>query len=262
MKIKIRAQTFLKITEEAFIRDVKAKSEKGKNYDLSKSNTFIAILEQSNGHKRVYQMMGIEHNGKHYISALPSPPHLYLTTAIELYELAESRKLENFPKCGKNNNDSNLYLLEFEPGYTHECYTDYIKARIASIIMLVSTVENFMNQVIPIDFVFEKIENKKAKRYNHEKIENDISFKCKLEQVLPLAINQPNFWFNKSKELKVVNELYRHRKEFIHLKTKSEVEWKRYSNAFSDMLKFDLLKAINTIINIINEIEENFFEVK
>lgn len=262
MKIIIPAQTYLKITEEAFNRDVKAKSEKGNNHYLPKSNNFIAIVEYPNGEKRFCSFLGVEHKGKQYLSALPSPAHLYLTTALELYELAEQRKSEDFPKCGKQDNDSNLYLLEVEPGYTHEGYTDYIKARIASIIMLVSTLENFMNEVIPNDFIFEKIEKEKVKRYNHKKIEDIISFKDKLEQVLPKAINQANFWSTRTKELKIINELYKHRKEFIHLKTKSDEEWDGYSNVFSHMLKFDLLKAINTTINIINAIEKNYIETE
>ena len=235
----------------------------GTNIDPSnRNNKFIGVIKHKDGNNRVYQLLGIEHEDRFYISALPSPTQLYLTTALELYEISEQRKSINFKNCGKQSNDSNVYLLDFDEGYTHECYTDYIKSRISSIIMLVSTLENFMNQVIPEDFVYSKEVKGEVRKYNHRKIEDNISFMEKLQFVVPAAINQIDFWNNKAQELESLIELYKHRKEFIHLKTKSEEEWKRYSDVFSQMLKFDILNAITITIGIINAIEKNFIETE
>ncbi len=260
MKIKIPAQISLNITDEAFNRDVKSNSMKGSAQDFQESKNLIAIYEHSESNRKVYQMLDVESKGNKYVSALPSPTHLFLTSAIELFELSEYRKLKDFPECSTPMNESNLFLLNFEPGYTHECYTDYIKARISCIILLVSTIENFMNQVIPNDFIFEREEKSELKRYNKKKIERVISFKDKLEQVIPKAIKNEDFWTTRNIELSNILTLYQHRKEFIHLKTKSEDEWKRYSDVFRSMLDFDLLRAINTVISIINQIEDDFIE--
>lgn len=262
MKIKIPAQTSMKITEDAYNRDIKAKSKIGEDNSLSETNNFIAIAAHLNEEKRVYQALSIEHEGNQYLSVLPSPTHLYLSTALEMYQLSEQIKSDKFPKCGKRDKNSNVFLLDFEPGFTHECYTDYLKARITSIIMLISTLENFMNQVVPDNFVYEKSEKGEVKRYNHKEIENSVSFKEKLEKVLPQSINQKKFWSNKIKEFEILNQLYKHRKEFIHLKTKSKEEWRRYSDVFSYMLNFDILESIHTTINIMNLIEEKCVEIE
>lgn len=128
--------------------------------------------------------------------------------------------------------------------------------------MLVSALESFMNQIIPNNFAYTKKDKNGQKNYNHTKIENGISFKEKLEFVVPLAINQENFWKARCKDLDIINELYNHRKNMIHLKTKSKNELERYSEVFSEMLAFDLLKAINATINIFNSIEDNFVEIE
>jgi len=259
MKIKIPAQTKLNITESAF-HDVKENTKNEYNNVISGKNKFIAVAEHHTGEKKVYQMLGIDHEGKKYVSVLPSPTHLFLTTAVELFELSEKRKSIDFNECSKKDKNSNLYLLDFNAGYTHECYTDYLKARIASIIMLISSLENFMNQKIPDDFIYERLEKGKFKRYNHKKIEAHISFKEKLEHILPKAINNLTFWESRDEELEIIFNLYNQRKIFIHLKTNSEEEWKMYSEPFEKMISFDLLNAIKTIINTVNAIEENFFE--
>lgn len=260
MKIKIPAQTNLGITEKAFNRDVKGNSKSVYNEKTVGTNNFIAVAEHESGERKVYQMLGIDFEGKKFVSALPSPTHLFLTTAIELFELSEKRKSVDFNECGKKDKNSNIHMLYFNPGYTHECYTDYLKARITSIIMLISSLENFMNQKIPNDFVYEKNEKGKLKRYNHKKIEARISFKEKLEFILPKAINNLTFWDRKTEELEIIFKLYDQRKTFIHLKTNSEEEWKMYSEPFAKMISFDLLKAIKTIINTVNAIEKDFFE--
>jgi len=259
MKIKIPAQTKLNIAESA-LRDVKENTRNDYNEFKSGNNKFIAVAKHHTGGKKVYQMLGIDHEGKKYVSVLPSPTHLFLTTAIELFELSEKRKSIDFIECAKKDKNSNLFLLDFNAGYTHECYTDYLKARIASIIMLISSLENFMNQKIPNDFVYEKYEKGKLKRYNHKKIEAHISFREKLEFIIPKTINNLTFWETKTEELEIIFKLYDQRKTFIHLKTNSEEEWKMYSESFDKMISFDLLKAIKTIINTVNAIEKDFFE--
>lgn len=261
MKIKIPAQTKLNVSENV-LRDVKENTRSEQNKFTNGKNKFIAVAEHHTGEKKFYQMLGIDYEGRKYVSVLPSPTHLFITTAIELFEISEKRKSIDFKECGKKDKNSNLYLLDFNAGYTHECYTDYLKARIASIIMLISSLENFMNQKIPDNFIYEKFEKGKLKKYNHKKIEASISFKEKLEQILPIAINNLTFWGNKKRELEIIFKLYDQRKTFIHLKTNSEKEWKMYSESFDKMISFDLSEAINTIINTVNSIEKDFFEIE
>lgn len=262
MKVKIPPHADPIIAKESLDKISQAKSGNNDNFNHKNSNNYIVIAKHEGKKERVYQMLGIKHNEKQYISVLPSPTHLFLTSSIEFFELSEKIKSEDFIKFSKQGNDTNLFLLDFKYGCTNQSYTSYIKAVTSSIIMLVSALESFMNQIIPNNFSYKKEEKNGEKNYNHNKIENGISFKEKLEFVVPLAINQKDFWSTRSENLNIINELYNHRKNMIHLKTKSEDELNRYSVIFSKMLSFDLLKAIDATINIFNSIEEDFVEIE
>jgi len=241
-------------------RDVIDNSLKGKDKILPDSNNLIGIVEHGNGDQRVYQILGVDYNGVKYISALPSPTHLFLSTAVELYQISEQRKHNNFPDCGKKFDKPNFAILDFEQGDTHECFTDFLKTRTSSIIMLVSALENFINQQIQQDYTYTWFDKKKNihKKWNHDEIENSISFNTKLKYVMPKACKLKDLWTNNSEELSIIQELYNYRNEFVHLKTKSEEEWKRYSETFDKMVKFDMNKAIHAVIKIMNIISPEF----
>jgi hypothetical protein len=264
MRIKIPAQTKRSITKKAVERDINPNSQIISDLHKDISNNLILIAEDKTGKKKVYQALAVNVDDKKYFSPLANPIHLFLSTAIEMYELSETRKLKNFPKCGEKDKNSNLFLLKFDPGYTHECYNDFIKARITSIIMLVSALESFMNQIIPNDFECTVISNGKERSFkSKEEIESPKAyFKLKIEQIIPKAINQESFWKSKEDDLVIIHSLYEQRKTFIHLKTQSEDESLRYSIAFEKMIEFNLLKAINATINFMNLVEENFIEIE
>lgn len=261
MKIKIPAQAKKTITNEALSRDIKPVTKEITDLHQDISNNLILIAEHKTGEKKVYQSLAVNVDDKKYFSALANPIHLFLSTAIEMYELSEIRKSINFPKCGKKDINSDLFLLDFDAGFTHECYNDFIKARITSIIMLVSSIESFINQQLTPDFKYHT-NGKKSKEYDVEAIEKKIFFKEKIEDVLPKAIKREDFWEKEKVTLKVLHNLYEQRKTFIHLKTHSEDELLRYSIAFEKMIEFDLLEAINSTINFMNLVEENFIEIE
>jgi len=260
LKIKIPSQINRKISDEADVIDNSMKGRGGGN--LPDSNNLIGIAEHGNGDPRVYQILGVEYNGVKYISALPSPTHMFLSTAVELYQISENRKQANFPKCATKMSTPKLAILQFQNGYTHECFTDYLKAKTTSIIMLISALENFMNQQIPQDYTYTWFDKKKdkTKTWNYDEIENSISFNTKLKYVIPRACDRENLWGDYSEELDIIQKLYSHRKEFVHLKTKSKEEWKRYADAFDQMVNFNLEEAIKAVIKIMNIISPEFVE--
>lgn len=262
MKIKIPPHADPIITEESLAKISPSELANNDNSNHNKSNNFIVIAKHEGEKERVYQMLGIKHDEKLFISVLPSPTHLFLTSSLEFFEVSQKIKSDEFIRFGKRGNDTNLFILDFSCGCTNQSYTSYIKAVTSSVIMLVSALESFMNQIIPTNFSYTK-ENKHGKtNYNQKKIENGISFKEKLESVVPLAIKQNDFWETRRENLEVINELYNHRKNMIHLKTKSKDELNRYSEVFSEMLSFDLFKAISATINVFNSIEKDFVEIE
>jgi hypothetical protein len=251
MKIKIPPYPNFNITKEAFERDVKSKSIK-KNDSFGISNHLIVVAEFTTGERTVFNARPIKHKDKTYITAFPNPVHLYLSLALEHFNLSEKIKETKFSKCGKKHGED-LYLLDIDVNGTHDCYNDYIKYRISSIIMLVSSIEAFLNHVIPDDFKYKTIRNNKIQEFNKSDIESPkVSFREKLTEIIPLFLNNAQFWLNDHDVRNTILSLYDHRKNLIHLKTNSQKDFDIYFKTIDKMMDFDISSAIR-LFDIIYE---------
>lgn len=262
MKIKIPPYPNYKITDNAFHSDVVGHSVVKTDSSDLKSNQLILTTEFKSGEKRVMRSRPIRHKSNLYVTAFPNPVHLFLDLAIEQYNNSEIVKDTNFPKCGKQQEDD-VYLLDIEENGTHACYNQYIKFRVGSIIMLVSSIEAFLNHVIPNDFVYNAKRGDKIKQYNKTEIEsNKVWFEDKLLEVIPQYLKNGSFWDGLTNEKNSILELYENRKNIIHLKTNAEDDLTRYFNAIDKMLDFDILTSINSTITFMNTVSDKFVEIE
>jgi hypothetical protein len=261
MKIKIPPYPNFKITEKAFKRDVESKSVK-KNDSIGISNHLILVAEFKTGERTVLNARPVKHKDKTYITAFPNPVHLYLSLALEHNSLSEKIKETKFPKCGKKfGND--LYILDIDANGTHECYNDYIKYRISSIIMLVSSVEAFLNHIIPDDFKYTSMRNNKKQEFDKADIESPkISFQEKLTKIIPQYLKNDQFWINNQDIKNAILDLYEHRRSLIHLKTNSEKDFDIYFKTIDKMIDFDINSAVNCSISFMNKIKPDFILIE
>jgi hypothetical protein len=261
MKVRIPPYPNFKITEEAYNRDVVSNSQPERTTE-GWTNQLIIIPEFESGEKRVIQTRPIKHRENVYITAFPNPIHLFLSLAIEHFEHSEKVKDENFPKCGKRFGE-NIYLLDIEENGTHDCYNHHIKYRVSSIIMAVTSIEAFLNHVIPNDFVYKTYRNGKLIELEKNQIESTkISFREKLTEVIPQMLGQNDFWFSYQTDKSNILELYKHRKDIIHLKTNAKDDFDRYFNVIDKMLDFDIQSSIESTIKFMNLVEDNFIELE
>ena len=261
MKIKVSPFPDYTITNEAFERDVVPNTRTNvQNPPLS--GHLIMIIEHKDGSKSFNSARPIQVADRKYVSPFPNPVHLYLSLAVEHFEVSEKIKLKNFPECGKEYSPE-LFLLDADPGSTHDCYNKYFMYRMGSIILLVSALEAFMNHIIPNSFIYTQ-ENKQGqyKDLDKEQIESTrVSFKEKLVTVIPLALKTPLFWDGKVKYQTAILELYRHRTRLIHLKTNAKSDLERYFGQIDEMLDFDIWSAINSSIIFMNDANPDFIKV-
>jgi len=259
MKIKIRPYPNYKITEDAFNNDVKNCCVPAINSDVL-SNQLIMVTEFENNERRVIKIRPVHYNDNLYLSAFPNPIHIFLSLAIEHYNISESIKSTNFPKCGKPYGE-NIYMLDMEENGTHDCYNNYIKYRISSIIMLVSSIEAFLNHIIPNDFKYKTVRKGKEVEFNKVEIESTkVSFNEKLIQILPLVSTKAFDWSELQTEEKIVLSLYENRKNLIHLKTNAADDFECYFDTIDKMLDYDLPEALNSVVKIMNCTIEKFIE--
>ncbi|WP_420593110.1 hypothetical protein [Robiginitalea biformata] len=216
------------------------------------------IAEFKKGGRKVLRTRPIRHQGNIYISPFPNPVHIFLSSAIDQFSLSENIKDENFPKCGKPLED-NLYILDIEENGTHECYNQYIKARTSCIVMLVSAVEAFLNQIIPNHFVYRTEKKGKQVKFDKKAIESSqVPFKVKLVDVIKQVLNQQGKTQDLTIEQETIEELYQYRKDIVHLKTHAQTDFSAYFDSIDKMLEFDLGNSIEMTINYMNKIQEGY----
>ncbi len=259
MKIKIPPYPNFQITEEAFNRDIVSNSE-NKSDSKGLSNQIVMIIEFPTGNKRIINVRPVKYQNNLFVTAFPNPIHIFLSLAIEHFNQSEKIKESNFIKCGKKYGDD-VYLLPIEENGTHECYNDFVKYRMSSIIMLVSSLEAYLNHIIPNNFIYRTIRKDKNVEFNKGDIESaKISFKEKLNEVLPQSLNDKNFWSNNLLEQECILNLYQNRKNIIHLKTNTQDGFDRYFAVIDKMLDLDISESINSTIKFMNLATNNFIE--
>ena len=262
MNIKIPPYPNLQITKEAASGVEKKSVNKTDSSELT--NQLVIVLKFENGKERVIRSRPVRYLDNLYVAPFPNPVHLFLSVAIEHFNQSEKIKKTNFPKCGKKMGDD-IYFLDIEENGTHECYNHYIKYRSSSIVMLVSSLEAFLNHVIPNNFVYSTIRTKngidKEFSFSKKKIESgSVSFREKLERVIPKMKNNPTFWKNLTNEKENILSLYNNRKNIIHLKTNAEDDLKAYFDAIDKMLDLNIQESINSTITFMNNVKTEFIK--
>ena len=128
--------------------------------------------------------------------------------------------------------------------------------------MLVSSLEAYLNHVLPNDFIYRTKRKEKPVEFNKEEIESaKISFREKLTEVIPQWLNDNSFWAINSVEKEIILDLYENRRNIIHLKTNAQDDFERYFAVIDKMLDLDIFACINSTIKFMNLTTENFIEI-
>ncbi|SFI55745.1 hypothetical protein [Olleya namhaensis] len=262
MKIKIPPYPNYKITKKA-ISDIEKQSVK-KADSSGLSNRLVMVVKFKNGEERVIRSRPVRHLNNLYVSAFPNPVHLFLSVAIEHFNQSEEIKNTNFPKCGKQIGED-IYILDIEENGTHECYNHYIKYRSSSIVMLVASIEAFLNHIVPNDYKYKTQRTRngitKDVVFSKKKIESgNVPFNEKIDSLIPQMLNKESFWNNLESEKITIKKLYTSRKNIIHLKTNAEDDLTAYFDAIDKMLDLNIHDCIMATTNFMNNVEKDFIE--
>ena len=261
MKIKVPPYPNYLIAEEAFQRDIVLNSRES-NVTPKISDELILVAEFNSGGRRVLKSKPIKYKGRIYVAPFPNPVHILLSSAIEQFNASIKIQEISFVRCGKNiKQNKELFFLDAEESGTHECYNNYMKYRIGAIIMLVASIEAFINHIIPNDFIYSVKKKNKTILFNKKDIESiKVSFRDKLCNLIPQYLEDSDFWTRNILIQTTILDLYKNRKNMIHLKTNSEDDLKRYFSSIGTMLEFDIEAAINSVIKFMNSVSKDFIE--
>lgn len=137
---------------------------------------------------------------------------------------------------------------------SHEIYI-YINYATTSLIMMFTSIESFLNSLIPENGSYK---NKKGVVHNKEKIERYIKFEEKILQVIP-SFEKKIFYNNKNDfKRSPIGKLKNLRDEIIH--TKSSFMYQKQSELIEQIMDFEFDKTLLEVKKYMNFYKLNYIE--
>jgi len=178
-------------------------------------------------------------------------PDFSLVNYSFAYNLNIQRK-EQRKNLVKNLADiSNATEINFSFAY------DYHGTASSCIISLFTSIECFINDIIPEEFEYKIESDKKTEIYNKSQIQYSISFNDKLTKVLPQALGI-NFFAKPNTTNVHIHNLRNLRNEIIH--TKSDKTGRKHVEILKKLLNFKYDETFMATFKLFNFYKEGFIE--
>lgn len=125
------------------------------------------------------------------------------------------------------------------------------------VIMLFTSLECFVNDIIPSDFKYIVTENKRTEIYDKVQIQEFIPFMDKLKKVLPQALNK-NFFSKQTPITSHIDNLKDLRNAIVH--TKSDPTGQNHAEILKKLLNFKYDETFLAIATYFNFYKQGFVE--
>lgn len=248
------ANTAMKDVEENISNTEPDKSE-------YKSQELVGILHYETEERKMVFMLPIEFDDNIYTSAFPDPILLYLSISHKHYEISEQVKSKLFKKSSMSSG-SNMRMFNSAVNSTNDIYNTYLQSRVCSIVMLHSSIEAFVNLIIPENVRYSWITRKGTRILNKQEINKKLIFKDKLIHVLKHVTGIDLENSHKDLTDEILN-FYKVRNDFIHLKSNMENSFKpSHTTVFNNMLNMEIEKYQNVAHEFMNLIKPNYIVMR
>jgi hypothetical protein len=228
-----------------------------KNIKKSGSGQFLGIIPST---KELFSFIPIIENEQFFAAQFPDPIQLYFSSAYANYQFSkQTRHNITFQK-------SQATALNFVNEYLYNCHLQY---KISTIIFLHSTIEAFLNYLMPEDFIYiqeyngEKSDKflKQTKEFNKEQTERYILFKEKLNGVVP-QLTKIDFQKSHQKIYDKLQNLNTLRNDLIHLRSVKDKNQQYFEKVFDQIVNINLSPFVTAVKDFINIIKPNFIELQ
>jgi hypothetical protein len=118
------------------------------------------------------------------------------------------------------------------------------------IISLFTTLESFVNHIIPHDKPYVKTLKNKTETYDKNQIQNHIQFDEKIKDVLPFFFDGKNYFKNPTKNTQHIENLKNIRNEIVH--PKSEITFRTQEELVKRLLNFKYEATFDAVAAFIN----------
>lgn len=188
------------------------------------------------GSEKIYGIDKLKFDNKYFLLLEPNPVTFYFSLAFDSVQQIDSVKL-NLKKTLLNNTND---------GEKAQAFSFLFRVSSVSTIFSFLALEAFLNQSLPD---YELVEFK-GKMIGKKKIENEVYFKDKFNEIIPKLLNK-NFAIEYPKESFTLMNLKKHRDKLIHLK---EVQdgFTSYNGIYQDILDYDFKEIVDSVKKCIN----------
>ena len=226
-----------------------------KHIKRSGSGHFLAVAPDR---KELFTFIPIIEGNQFFASQFPDPIQLYFSLAFANYQFAIQTRNNITLQKGQDR------VLNFVNSYLYNWHLQY---KISTIIFLHSTIEAFINYLMPEEFIYEQEYEgdksdkflKQRKEYNKEQTERYILFKEKLSGVVP-QLTQIDFQKTHQKIYDKLLNLNTLRNDIIHLRSTKTKNQQHFHKVFDELINVDLTPFVNAVKNFINTIKPEFIE--
>jgi len=237
-----------------YLRDTDFSKSNFENVDLEKidekflkekANTF-SIVTTDLGEK-IFSFI-FKDNGKHCLIPVPDFTLVNYNFAYNLnIQRKDLRKklVQNLSEVTTQNEVSSNYAYDYQ-GTASSC-----------VICLFTAIECFVNDLIPENFEYRIVTDRKTEIFNKEQIQVSISLMDKLTKVLPKAVNK-NFFAHQSPTNSHIYNLRDLRNEIVH--TKSDNTGTKHVETLKKLLNFNYDQTLISTFKLFNYYREGYVE--
>lgn len=180
--------------------------------------------------------------GKQCYIPMPDPTLIYFNNSQAALRHIKAGKKDLKAKLDFDN-------IQSEP-YINEIY-HYFGLTSQFIIFLFTSMESFINQMIPIDFKYEIERSNRTEIYDSDQIQRHLNFDEKLKKVLPKC-TEKNFFTKQTKTTQLIENLKKFRNEIVHTKKDNKNSSLFYDTLVTKSLNFKYEETIKSVQKFMN----------
>jgi len=190
----------------------------------------------------VIKSIVFNNNGRKAIIPLPDLTLVYFDSAYNLNILRKEQEINLFNNI--LNKDDELKEVELNEIYRYYGYSS------SCIISLFTSLESFINHILPDLKPYVKKHSHKTEFFDKEQIQKGIKFDVKTKDVLPFYFDGKSYFKSPSKHTQHIMNLKNLRDEIVH--PKSEITFKNQEELVKKLLKFNYDDSFKAVAHFMN----------
>jgi len=211
---------------------------------LQKASKDSFVVIQTTEFDNLYAFLH-NHHGKMLTIPMPDLTLVYYDFAYKLNMTRKEviKEMTDKLSCPERFSEANSDLLYNFYGHSSSC-----------IINLFTTIESFVNSLLPVNKEYRRVSNNKTELFNREQIQKNISFTEKVTKVLPQLLENKNFFKNTTPSTQLITNLKELRDTIVH--TKSDDLGKSQVEIFKKLLSYrydETFEAVRIFLNFYKE---------